>query len=168
MNISVVCSIRQSNYWFSNYDIILEFIRPLVQSRLLSLISEKAGKNKIFTVLKYHAMEMYPLLNMHHTMKTYWTSGGITTRILDLGPRWGWMVSFTSRPLYPRVRSPGIHWKRGWLGPIASLDAVAKRKNSHHFPWREMSPLRPAHSLVSVLNELPRLPLEKRQKHLNF
>jgi len=29
-------------------------------------------------------------------------SGGIATRILDLGTRWRWGVSFTSRPLYPR------------------------------------------------------------------
>jgi hypothetical protein len=27
-------------------------------------------------------------LTKHHTMKTYWGSGGIAPRILDLGTRW--------------------------------------------------------------------------------
>jgi hypothetical protein len=32
------------------------------------------------------------------------------------------------RPLYTRDKAPGTHWIGGWLGPRASLDAVAKRK----------------------------------------
>jgi hypothetical protein len=33
-------------------------------------------------------------------------SGGITPRILDLGTRWRWVVSFTPRLLYPQGKSP--------------------------------------------------------------
>jgi hypothetical protein len=33
-------------------------------------------------------------------------SGDIAPRILDLGTRWRWVVSFTSRPLYPQGKSP--------------------------------------------------------------
>jgi hypothetical protein len=33
-------------------------------------------------------------------MKVYWGSGGIASRILDLGTRWRRVVSFTPRPLY--------------------------------------------------------------------
>jgi len=40
-------------------------------------------------------------------MKTYWEIGGINPRILNLGTRWRWVVSFTPRPLYPTKRVPG-------------------------------------------------------------
>jgi hypothetical protein len=35
-------------------------------------------------------------------------SGGIDPRILDLGTRWRWVVSFTPRPLYPQGKSPEL------------------------------------------------------------
>jgi hypothetical protein len=35
-------------------------------------------------------------------MKAYWGSGVIVPRIVDLGTRWSWVVSFTPRPLYPQ------------------------------------------------------------------
>jgi hypothetical protein len=35
-------------------------------------------------------------------MKTYWGSGGIIPRILDLGTRQRWVVSFMPLPLYPQ------------------------------------------------------------------
>jgi len=44
------------------------------------------------------------LLTEHHVMKAYWGSEGIAPRILDRGIRWRWLVSFTSRPLYPPVK----------------------------------------------------------------
>jgi len=42
----------------------------------------------------------------HQATKTYWGSGGISSSILNLDTRWRWVVSFTLRPLYPRVKSP--------------------------------------------------------------
>jgi len=39
-------------------------------------------------------------------MKTYRGSGGIESRILNLGITWIWMVSFMPRLLYPRRKSP--------------------------------------------------------------
>jgi hypothetical protein len=38
-------------------------------------------------------------------MKTYWGSGGISPRILNISARWRWAVSFTSRSLYLRGKS---------------------------------------------------------------
>jgi hypothetical protein len=38
-------------------------------------------------------------------IKTYWGSGGIAPRILDLGTGWNWVVSFTLLPLH----IPGMH-----------------------------------------------------------
>jgi hypothetical protein len=41
-------------------------------------------------------------------MKTYWGSGGIAVRVLDLGTRWWWMVNFTTRPLCPLCKVPPV------------------------------------------------------------
>jgi hypothetical protein len=51
-------------------------------------------------------------LTKHHAMKTYWVSGGIASRILNLGTRWRLVVNFKPRPLYPQGKS---HWI-GWVG----------------------------------------------------
>jgi len=50
-------------------------------------------------------------------MKTYWGSGSITPRLLNLGTRWRWVVSFTLRPLYPRRESPWYSLNRRIGGP---------------------------------------------------
>jgi hypothetical protein len=46
---------------------------------------------------------------------------GIALSFLYLGARRGWVVSTTSRPLYPRER-PGTHYTGDWVGPRAGLD----------------------------------------------
>jgi hypothetical protein len=38
------------------------------------------------------------------------------------------LVSFTTRPLYPRGENPGTHWIGGCVGLRAVLDVVEKRK----------------------------------------
>jgi hypothetical protein len=38
------------------------------------------------------------------------------------------VMSFTSRPLYPKEKSPGTHSIGGWVGLRAGLEAVEKRK----------------------------------------
>jgi hypothetical protein len=48
----------------------------------------------------------------------------------------------------PRRKNPGTYWIGGWVGPRASLDAVAKRKIPS--PRRESNPNRPARSLVAI------------------
>jgi hypothetical protein len=49
--------------------------------------------------------------------------------ILNLGTRWGWVVSVTPRPRFtPGERTPEIHWIGGWVGPRAGLDIEARRK----------------------------------------
>jgi len=45
------------------------------------------------------------ILTEHHAMKAYWESGGIAPRILELGTRWRWVVSFAPRPLYTQGKS---------------------------------------------------------------
>jgi hypothetical protein len=38
------------------------------------------------------------------------------------------VVSFTPLPLYLLGKIPCIHWIGGWVGPIAGLDKIEKRK----------------------------------------
>jgi hypothetical protein len=45
-------------------------------------------------------------LTEYHAMDAYWGSGGTSPRILDLGTKWKWMVSFTPQPFYPQGKSP--------------------------------------------------------------
>jgi hypothetical protein len=79
----------------------------------------------------------------HYAMKTYCGSGGIAPRILNLDTRWRWVVNFTPRALYPQGKDPGTtNWIRGWVGPRAVLDTVAKRKiPSPRQEWNPRTPI---------------------------
>jgi hypothetical protein len=70
-------------------------------------------------------------LTKHHSMKTYWGSGDISSRILDLGTRWRWVFSFTPRPLYLQGKSPWYPLDRR-LGGIQS--PVWRRWSREKFP----------------------------------
>jgi len=56
-------------------------------------------------------------LTKHDALKVYRGNGSITPRILDLGTRRRWAVSFTSRPLYSRGKSPRYSLDRRLCGP---------------------------------------------------
>jgi hypothetical protein len=65
--------------------------------------------------------------------------------VLNLGTRWGWVVSVTPpAALYPRGKDHHTHWIGGWVGPRAGLglDAGARRKIL--CPCRGSNPDRPA------------------------
>jgi hypothetical protein len=71
--------------------------------------------------------------------------GGGGILILDLGTRWGRVVSVTPRPRFtPKEMTHGTHWIEGVVGPRASLDAGARRKVL--CPFRGSNPNRPARS----------------------
>jgi hypothetical protein len=79
-------------------------------------------------------------LTKHHAMKTYWGRGSIAPRVLNRGSRWRRVFSSMLRPLYsPALIDRGTHWRGGWVGPRARLDAVAKRKNP--YPFRNLTPV---------------------------
>jgi hypothetical protein len=62
------------------------------------------------TVL-FHTVNVVPVLlflTEHHVMNSYCGTGGIAPRILDIGTRWRWVVSFTPR-LYPPGKEPLVH-----------------------------------------------------------
>jgi hypothetical protein len=65
--------------------------------------------------------------------------------ILNLGTRWGWVVSITPRPCFtPGEMTFGTHWIGSWVGPRAGLDAGTRRKIL--CPCRGSNPDRPARS----------------------
>jgi hypothetical protein len=70
----------------------------------------------------------------YHAMKTYWGSGGIAPRILDFGTRWRWVVSFTSRPLYPQGKSRWYPLDRRLGGPQSWYGRGGEEKNSQPLP----------------------------------
>jgi len=50
-------------------------------------------------------------------------------RILHLGARWRWVVSFTPRPLYPRGKSPLYAFNRRLGGPQSWSEHSGEEKN---------------------------------------
>jgi hypothetical protein len=68
--------------------------------------------------------------------------------ILDLGTRWGWVVSITPRPPFsPVERTPGTKWTGGWVDPRAGLDTEVRGQILLPLPGIEpWSPGRPVRS----------------------
>jgi hypothetical protein len=71
-------------------------------------------------------------------MKAFWESGGIISRILDLGTRWRRVVNFTLRPLYPQRKRPWCPLDRR-LGGLQSRSGRGggEEKNSQPPPGIE-------------------------------
>jgi hypothetical protein len=70
-------------------------------------------------------------------MKTYWGSEGIAPRILELGTRWRWVVSFTPRPLYLQSKSPWYPLDRRMDEPQNRSGRCGEEKNSQSPPGIE-------------------------------
>jgi hypothetical protein len=70
-------------------------------------------------------------------MKAYLESGGITPRILWLGTRRRWVVSFTPRPLYPPGKIPRYPSDRRLVEPQSRSERGGEEKNSQPLPGLE-------------------------------
>jgi hypothetical protein len=86
-------------------------------------------------------LSLCSFLTEHHTMKAYWRSGFIAPRILDLGTRCRWVVSFTTRPLYPQGKNPWYPL----VGPQSRSGRGGEERNSQPLPGLE-PPDHPARS----------------------
>jgi hypothetical protein len=82
-------------------------------------------------------------LNEHHTIKAYWGSGSIAPRILDLGTRCRWVVSFKLRPFYPQRKRPWYPLDRRLDGPQNRSGRGGEEKNSQPLPGLEHSIIQP-------------------------
>jgi len=71
----------------------------------------------------------FPVIWRHvfpvHAMKAYRRSRDIVLLIFNLDTRWGWVVNFTTWPMYPG-KSPGTHWIGGWVGHTAGMEVSEK------------------------------------------
>ena len=53
--------------------------------------------------------------------------GGIAVFVLYVVNKWGWEISFTTRPFYPTENVPITHWTWGWLNPSYDPEALERR-----------------------------------------
>jgi hypothetical protein len=74
--------------------------------------------------------KVIPVLNEAPRHEDVCANGGIVARMLNIGNRWRWVVSYMPRLLYPRDKRPQYPLDRGWLDPRGELEAVEKRKAS--------------------------------------
>jgi hypothetical protein len=81
-------------------------------------------------------------------MKAYWGSGSIDPHILDLGTRWGWVVSFMPWPLYHQGKSPWYPLDKRLGGPQSWSWHGGEEKNSQPLPGLE-PPNHPAHQPIA-------------------
>jgi hypothetical protein len=111
----------------------------------LNLHRSKVNIKLFLCLTEHHAMKMYGRAEIQFHL--------FLTSVLDGGEQ------SASRPgrFTPHRKSPSTHWIGGWVRPRANIDAVANRKIP--CPCRESNPGRSAHSLVTKLTELSRLPL---------
>jgi hypothetical protein len=92
-------------------------------------------------------------LTKHHAMKAYWESGGIAPRILHLGTRWRWVVSFVPQPFYRRYPS-----NRRLGGSQSRSGHDVDEKNSQPQPGLEPPTIQPVAQRYTT--ELSRLSTE--------
>jgi hypothetical protein len=67
-------------------------------------------------------------------------NGGIAPRLLDLGTRWRWVVSFTPPPHYPQEKSPWYPLERRVRGPHSLSGRGGEEKNTQLLPRLDRSP----------------------------
>jgi hypothetical protein len=70
-------------------------------------------------------------------MKANWGSGGMAPRILDLGTRWRWVVSFKPRTFYSQGKNPRYPLDRRLGGPQIWSGRDGEEKNSQLPPELE-------------------------------
>jgi hypothetical protein len=96
-------------------------------------------------------------------------SGGIAPRIIDIGSRWRWVVSFTPRPLYPQGKSPLYPLDRRLGGPQSRSGRGGEEKNSQHIPGLEPPIIQPvAQRYTTELSRLPKLNIAPFNSFLIF
>jgi hypothetical protein len=93
------------------------------------------------------------VLNQVPRHEDVWGSGGIAPHIPNLGTRLRWLISFTPRSLHPPGKT-GTHLIVTLMGPRAGMNPVAKKNPC---ACRELNPVRPARSSVTILAEILRL-----------
>jgi len=111
---------------------------------------------------KSHVVKTCPLLNSAPRHEDLWVSGGIAPRILNLGTRWRWVVSFAPQPLYPQGKSPRFPLVRRLGGPQSRSGWGGEQKDFFIALCRKLKPGLPTRSIVIILTEPLRFLLNGR------
>jgi hypothetical protein len=116
------------------------------------------GRRRWKIMRKYEWSEKLSLWSSkHRAIKTYRGSGSTAPHILHFGTRCKWVISFTPQSLYPLSKSLPCQSDRKLSLSQRRSGGGGEEKNSRYWPCREYNPCHPARSLVTILNELPRL-----------
>jgi hypothetical protein len=97
-------------------------------------------------MVHYHVHENPPLYPTLSQMQFTLSQAVSRIFILILFPhlRLGLPIGLTPSGFQAKISyeaPPGTHWLRGWVGPRAGLDAVAKRKNPFPVPTGNRTPV---------------------------
>jgi hypothetical protein len=85
----------------------------------------------------YNKMDGFLYKNEHLAIKSYWRSGGIAPRLLNLSTRRRLVVSFTPRQLYPQGKNPWYPLDRRLGGSQNRSGRGGEEKNSQPLPGFE-------------------------------
>jgi hypothetical protein len=91
-------------------------------------------------------------------MKAIWGVEVYLHSFFDLGTRWRWVVSFTSRPIYPQEKSACYPLDRRLGGPQSRSGRGAEEKNPQPLPGLEPPIIHPVDQRYST--ELSRFVIE--------
>jgi hypothetical protein len=119
--------------------------------------SVNMSSTEVLPFVKQHKLKikLSLCLTKHHAMETYGRVEVYTHALISALNGGEWWALLPGR-FNPAERVPSNHCIGGWMGPRATLDAVAKRKNPCSYRWS--NPDRSGRSLVTILTELSRLP----------
>jgi hypothetical protein len=134
--ISNIYNERASDHWVPVFSHDSSGALSLNHNAASHTFSFQLFRTKLFSRWQLLLIQIPTVYCISNTIKLFlylchegvWRSECIDPHFLDLGTSWKWVVSFTPRPLYPRGKSPNIHWIGGWIDPRAGLDNVEKRK----------------------------------------
>jgi len=96
---------------------------------LLTMLYQIHRLSSVWSMIKVK-LSLCFLLAEHQAMKAYRGNGGIAPRLLDLGTKWRWLISFTPRPLYHQGKIPYYPLGRSLDGPQSRSERGGEEKNS--------------------------------------
>jgi hypothetical protein len=94
------------------------------------LFSFPANVSKIFDWYLHFFDNLKRLKLSHYTPRRHLGGKEVyLVHILDLGTKWGWVISVAPRPRFSRREmTRGTYWTGVWVGPRAGLDTEARGK----------------------------------------
>jgi hypothetical protein len=125
-----------------------------VNEELYDCTEDSVNSRVVNTIIQVTVkVNLFLCLTKHLAIKTYWRNRDIAPRILNLGTRWRWVVSFMPRPLYNRGKNPwypldmrlggpqswsgrgGEDKKKSYTSPTGNWNPVVQPELSSYTDW---------------------------------